>query len=294
MGYEWFFAEDDDAPPAEGLRSSTHCPVKTVLESFAEYKDQFFPFHRGVAELGDMVEEHVCNKYLRPNCEQITEQYEIPWEHGISHVDAACWGGEAHGTYEIKSYNDASGSNPNPSNANRWQVRRMMRLAERAGISLPEPWAILMFGKVWRTKGVFPVELLAEHRDVVDREIEGINTVMRVASRSGPYMLTKSVFSDVGLVCECGGCFPKPLVEAGATLSKLLDRFGIVRAELRRALEEKKLRDAEVKELKASEKALRERIRPLVVEGERHTDGDLVVSLTKNGVLTIKDREAKV
>lgn len=302
---------------SDGLRNSTDCPVRRVLESIPQYRDRYHEFPEGVGALGHIIADHFVNRVLtgRETWGQVLRhavavmlgnetpiletEYEIEWAHGITHLDAVVYEGPYKGVWEIKTFNDAwrNGKAPSgrPLPENVRQVQRQMYLASEGGYELPEPWRIVKIGK---SRGWIPspteIELTPEARDAIEAEFDAVTQVLRYADRKGVDALDDAaVFAAAGLECRCSACWPKPRVEAKPSMVDKMRGYRWLDAEYKQVeLDRKQAAEAKKKIAETRDK-LRDQLREAASAGEVITDGETEVSLSKSGALLVRDVRGK-
>ena len=261
-------------PLPDGVRASrwAECPVAAVREFLDPSLAR--PFPPGVGQAGHDLADLLIRRVLVPYADDVIPEVPIPWEHGSSHVDAVVTGGTYEGCWEIKTTSKAASESISPTQANRRQVRIQQFLAERARMSLPGPWRIVILGKRdWSVHGPFTIDLTDEDREQLEVELHAMTRALEAAH--GLDLASKDAFRDLGLECTCS-CFPKPRVSGGARVDDLMQEFAAL------ALE-KKQGDTAAKRMKEIRAELGPLIPPgMIVEGIRQDamkrrDGALVI-----------------
>lgn len=264
------FAFTEEILP-DGFRCSTDCPSRRYLEYVDP--DRFIPFNEGVGVMGHLLAQVWIHNAFAQYTTSV--EFEIPWQGGFAHIDCVVWDGPHAGCYEIKTTSD---KDPKPKRENERQVRRMIALADKAGLDLPSPFRIVVIGKAgnqsgW-VRGPWTVTLSEEDREFILDEFATLD--MWAQHRPTEATLTAA--------CTCGACYPKPIVEAPRTMAQKLWEASELKAEITFLELTKKDTDAELKTLKARYKALRETLSTIAEDQEViYTNGSMNLSHTKDG-----------
>lgn len=274
-------------PPilADGLRSSTDCPVARALEYVDP--DRYFPFNAGVGALGHMLEQiWIHQAWDVPGIDH-TAQLVVPWEPGnASHIDVVVHEGPWHGAYEVKTSSDEA--NLSPALLNYRQSQRSMYLCEQAGIAIPGPYRLVMIGKSGNQSGwvrgpweVPPLE--DEDRERIRGEFDLTRRVLDVVSVPGFDM--DNLPAWMRAACRCSAC---------VTVERKFDQAvaDILDYEYRAILMQR-LSHSEWKQAEKALKSYRDQVAVIMGDADQtHVEtGFYNVSIDRRGVVHIKPNE---
>lgn len=305
MRHQWELQDYDRGHLTPGLRNSTHCPVRRVLEQYPETKDRYHPFKDGVSTLGHVLAQHFIMRHLLDvrseeaalsvmlgeNPRPLTTEYAIDFDLGITHLDAVVWRGEHKGTWEIKTYGDAWGLKPKdePLRENIMQVQRQRYLAIEYKHDLPEPWVIQKIGKNrGRLPEPFPVSYNQEDHARISGEFNAVQRLLSYTEEHGALGVDGEAVQALDLSCLCGQCFPKPVKEMPQTASALVDELKYMEPELKEQESTRKTAAAEKKRLKAEVDERNERLKAIIVnlgDENAYEDDQVRITLTKSGAM---------
>lgn len=196
----------DDAKThiSKGLRNSTDCPTRRIIESVDP--ERYREFDKSIASLGYLfadawVQWELLNEGIPVSCE-----VPIPWSHGVTHLDAVVpHGSDPYtGVWEIKTTGNKT---PSATSENRRQVQRQMYLAQVAGIELPDPWRIIVISKPTGAKAIERVTLSEKDQSILGAEFA---FVAKYADKAIDGTLDTDD-DELRKWCRCSACYPPPL-----------------------------------------------------------------------------------
>lgn len=257
-----------------GLRLSTDCPVRRVLEFIDD--SYHTPIHPGVADRGHQMESH-----FRVKCGELIETWQPPiqWACGISAFDYISVEGHP---VDIKSAIKSGG----PSTGNKRQADRMLTAAgyepgQRFGFMMISPSSMQAVGEYEHT-------LTAENHARVLGELAAVE---RAHNELTDVCNDWHYWHALGLACTCGACVDRrDPIDANDPLEKIATKYAVSKASER----------ASAERVEAYREQLREAATILLQTRENTTHGrirthwsPLTISISKMGRLTIREGVTK-
>lgn len=267
------------APEAipSGLRLSTDCPARRVLEFFDPASFEIMT--EGTSLSGHLYADLFIQSLLPDDA---LVEMPIDWGPVINgsrsrtRLDAVVLDGPLSAHYELKT---SSSKSPRPTAQNRRQVINQRAVAHLAGIDLP-PSVIFVIGKSGHLSGYTygPFEV-SPSDDEMESAIQSLDETSLVISDILTDGMMPRDHDLLRVMCRCSSCYPPPREEADDEIRAMLDTSYEVGLE-------------DYKRAKSWYEDVRDKLRDSVPIGHSVQSSKWVVTHHDSGRLTISRRDA--